>query len=147
MSGKGKGARGKGRGKAQGNPPSVQVVTRKSKKKELVPEEHVGGQAPKDDAGGANANAKQQEPGPSREGKRKRQTTLLKEPEEPESSEIESGESDSEWQGTSKWQHNVPQSIETPDFVNLSVPPSFKRLMWGGGLHRFSGFHAKPPYR
>ena len=123
MSGKGKGARGKGRGKAQGTPEVVKVVTRKRKDKEGSTE-HVEGQAP-----GA---AKQQEPGPSREGKRKRKEPAT--PEEPESSEIESGdESDSDWQGTVKWQHNVPQSIETPDFVNLSVPPSFKRLMWGGG--------------
>ena len=116
MSGKGKGARGKGRGKAQGTP-QVPRVMRKRKENESTTG-HVEGQAPEENAGAA----KQQEPGPSREGKRKRKDPVI--PQDPESSAIESGDdSDSEWQDTSKWQHNVPQSIETPDFVILSVPP------------------------
>ena len=130
MSGKSKSARGRGRGKALGTPRDLK------KRKELTTQ-HVEGQVPGETTGAA----KQQEPGPSREGKRKSRETVpvvpvmpVVPPQDPESSEIESGdESDSDWQGTSNWQHHVPQSIETPDFVLLSVPPSFKRIMWGGG--------------
>ena len=68
-----------------------------------------------------------QEPGPSQgmEGRKKKRT-------QPAVSESDSEDSESEWQGTSIWQNNIPQSIETPDFINLSVPKSFKKIMWGG---------------
>ena len=138
MSGKGKGARGRGRGKALGTPQEPRVM-RKRKENETSTG-HVEGQAP----GEKTRADKQQEPGPSREGKRKRPGTvpvIPVIPQDPESYEIESGdESDSDWQGTSKWQHHVPQSLETPDFVLLSVPPSFKRLMWGGGYVDLGAF-------
>jgi hypothetical protein len=87
--------------------------------------EHVEGQAPGDKQ--REGTPAPQEPGPSQEGRKKRKTKPAAT--EPESSDYKSDESDSEWQGTSKWQHNVPQSIETPDFVNLSVPLSFKKIM------------------
>ena len=122
MSGKGKSAGGRGRGKALGTP-------QESRKRKGSTTKHVEGQAPGEKTGAT----KQQEPGPSREGKRKRGAPIVPVPDEdPESSEIESDEE--EWKGMSKWQHNVPQSIETPDFVILSVPPTFKKLMWGGGM-------------
>jgi len=96
MSGKGKGAKGRGRGKALGTPQEPRV-TRKRKEKETTTE-HVEGQAPGEKTGAD----KQQEPGPSREGKRKRQGTVPVVPvvpQDPESSEIESGdESNSDWQ-------------------------------------------------
>ena len=103
--------------------------------------EHVEGQAPGEKQ--KEGTTTPQEPGPSREGRKKRTTKpAATVPDAPESSDYKSDESDSEWQGTSKWQHNVPQSIETPDFLNLSVPPSFKKIM-RGGLCRSGGFHAK----
>ena len=69
MSGKGKSAGGRGHGKALGTPQESRV-TRKRKE---TTTEHVEGQAPGEKTGAA----KQQEPGPSREGKRKRQGTVL----------------------------------------------------------------------
>jgi hypothetical protein len=102
----------------------------KTRKRKDGANAHVEGQAPEDKQTEGMPNP--QEPGPSQEGKKKRKTKPT-EP-EPESSDYESDESESEWKGTSKWQHNVPQSLETPDFVNLSVLPSFKKIMWGGGL-------------
>ena len=136
MAGKGKGARGKGSGK----PPST---TRETRKRKELATEHVEGQAP-----GETQKQKEgmttphQEPGPSQEGKRKKKETVTVQDTQPESLEDES-ESDSEWQGTVKWQHHVPQSIETPDFVILSVPPSFKKLMWGVRLCGPGGLPAK----
>jgi hypothetical protein len=127
MAGKGKNTRGSARGKGCGKALSSPRETRK--RKELA-SEHVEGQAPGEKQ--QEETTTPQEPGPSREGKRKRKTSTV--PDVPESSEYESDESDMEWQGTSKWQHNVPQYIETPDFVNLSVPPSFKKLMWGEAM-------------
>ena len=130
MSGKSKSVRGRGHGKALGTP-------RVSEKRKESTTQHMEGQAPGETTGAA----KQQEPGPSREGKRKRRETVPVVPampvvpqQDPESLAIESGdESDSDWQGTSKWQHHVPQSIETPDFVLLSVPPLSKGLCGEGG--------------
>jgi hypothetical protein len=131
MAGKGKSARGPGRGKAL-------ATSRETRKRKELASEHVEGQAPGEKQ--KEGTATPQEPGPSREGKRKRKTATV--PDVPESSEYESDESNSEWQGTSKWQHNVPQSIETPDFVNLSVPP-LSRSSCGGRLCRLGGFYAK----
>ena len=123
MASRGKSAKGRGHGKAPPTP-------RESRKRKEGAMEHVEGQAPGDKQ--KEGTPAPQERGPSQEGRKKRKTKPAATV--PESSDYESDESDSEWQGTSKWQHNVPQSIETPEFVNLSVPPSFKRIMWGGRL-------------
>jgi hypothetical protein len=114
MAGRGKSARGIVRGKALPTP-------REMRKRKDGANAHM-----EDNTEGTPDH---QEPGPSQEGRKKRKTR----PTELVSSDYESDESDSDWKGTSKWQHNIPQSIETPDFVNLSVPPSFKKIMCGGG--------------
>ena len=123
MAGRGKSARGRGRRKA---PPTPQETRKRKDGANTL----VEGKAQGDKQ--TEGTPDPQEPGPSQEGRKKRKTK----PTEPEteSSDYESDESESEWKGTSKWQHNVPQSIETPDFVNLSVPPSFKKIMWGGAM-------------
>ena len=49
----------------------------------------------------------------------------------------ESDSEEEEWEaeGMSRWRNNIPQSIETANYIDMSIPKKVKKLMWGGGFH------------
>ena len=45
----------------------------------------------------------------------------------------ESSDDEEEWEkeGMARWRNNIPQSIETANNVDMSIPKNVKKLMWG----------------